>query len=394
MKVLIAGAGIGGLTAALCCLQRGMDVQVFERASELGEVGAGIQLPPNAMKVFARLGLTELLKAAAYAPAALETRLGADGRKIFSVPVDESRWGGEYLNIHRADYIEILKTALLKKSPKALNLNHNVKSYISDTESVTAVFIDGSTVSGDVLIGADGIHSAVREQMFGPDKPRFTGNVAWRATVPSSALSMPLKATSCAWFGRGKHAVTYPLRGGSLVNFVGVVERDDPLEEGWKARGEIAKAREDFKGWAPYISDVLKAVSAESLYQWGLYDRAPFESWYRGRAVLLGDSVHPMLPFMAQGAAMAVEDAWILAQALAQDETVAHAFKSYEAQRKPRASMVQAASRSNMKTFHKSTTIGQIMTYGPMWLAGSYAPSIIRKRLDKFYAYDVTGNGR
>ena len=392
MKVLIAGAGIGGLTAALCCLQHGLDVQIFERASEFGEVGAGIQLPPNAMKVFERLGVTEALKEAAFSPNALETRLGVDGRKIFSLPIDATCWGADYLNIHRADYIEVLKTAVLKKYPKALKLGHNIRSFVDGTDSITVEFEDKTTIDGDVLIGADGIHSAVRDQMFGPDEPRFTGNVAWRALVPSSALSMPLSTTSCAWFGRGKHAVTYPLRGGELVNFVGVVERERPLAEGWKARGELSQVQADFANWAPYISDVLNSMTAANLFQWGLYDRAPLGSWRKGRAVLLGDSAHPMLPFMAQGAAMAVEDAWVLAEELAQSDSVSKSFKGYELRRKPRATMVQSASRANMKTFHKSTTLAQIMTYGPMWLAGSYAPTIIRRRFDKFYAHDVTRN--
>jgi len=165
-----------------------------------------------------------------------------------------------------------------------------------------------------------------------------------------------LSTTSCAWFGRGKHAVTYPLRGGELVNFVGVVEREKPLAEGWKARGELSQVQADFANWSPYISNVLNSMTAANLFQWGLYDRAPLGSWRKGRAVLLGDSAHPMLPFMAQGAAMAVEDAWVLAEELAQSDSISKAFKGYELRRKPRATMVQSASRANMKTFHKSKT--------------------------------------
>ena len=232
----------------------------------------------------------------------------------------------------------------------------------------------------------------MRGQMFGADKPRFTGNVAWRAVVPASALNEAPRPTSCAWFGRGKHAVTYPLRGGELVNFVGVVERAEPLDKGWRESGEPSDVLADFAGWNSYLADVLKAISPDDLYRWGLYDRAPLERWTDGRAALLGDAAHPMLPFMAQGAAMAVEDAWVLADELSNSDDIGAALIRYESRRKPRASMVQAASRANMKTFHQRSTIGQIMTYGPMWLAGSYAPSIIKRRLDKFYAYDVTGN--
>ncbi len=398
MKVLIAGAGIGGLTAALCLLQRGFDVKIYEKSETLGEVGAGIQLPPNAMKVFEKLGISEALKKVAFAPKALEARLGEDGRKIFSVPIDAQHWGGPYLTIHRADYIEVLKTELLRQYPKSLICNVNIVSYNASGAGIAFQTSSGDVVSGDILIGADGIKSAMRGQMLGADKPRFTGNVAWRAVVPASALTAAPRPTSCAWFGRGKHAVTYPLRGGELVNFVGVVEREAPLDEGWRERGDISDILSDFAGWDSYLTDVLKAISPDDLYRWGLYDRAPLERWTDGRAALLGDAAHPMLPFMAQGAAMAVEDAWALADELSKADELSHsndisaAILRYESRRKPRASMVQAASRANMKTFHQRSTLGQITTYGPMWLAGSYAPSIIKRRLDKFYAYDVTGN--
>lgn len=392
MKVLIAGAGIGGLTTALCLLQRGFEVQLIEKSEVLGEVGAGIQLPPNAMKVFEKIGISEALKKVAFAPKSVEAKLGKDGRKVFSVPIDARRWGGPFFTIHRADYIDVLKAELLRRSPKSLILNENIVSYESFGSGIAFHTAGGNAISGDVLIGADGIKSVMRGQMFGADKPRFTGNVAWRAVVPASALNEAPRPTSCAWFGRGKHAVTYPLRGGELVNFVGVVERAEPLDKGWRESGEPSDVLADFAGWNSYLADVLKAISPDDLYRWGLYDRAPLERWTDGRAALLGDAAHPMLPFMAQGAAMAVEDAWVLADELSNSDDIGAALIRYESRRKPRASMVQAASRANMKTFHQRSTIGQIMTYGPMWLAGSYAPSIIKRRLDKFYAYDVTGN--
>ena len=391
MKVLIVGAGIGGLTAALCLLQRGIEVELFERSETLSDVGAGIQLPPNAMKVFEKLGISEALKKVSFAPHALEVRLGEDGRRIFSVPIDETHWGGPYLTIHRADYIKVLKSALLERSSKALFLNTNIYSYHVSETGVTIQHSGGKSMSGDLLIGADGIKSVVRKQMLGLDKPRFTGNAAWRAVVPASALRTAPRPTSCAWFGRSKHAVTYPLRCGELVNFVGVIEQAKPSGEGWKERGDKSDLLADFAGWNPYLLEVMQAISPENLFRWGLYDRAPLARWTDGRAALLGDAAHPMLPFMAQGAAMAVEDAWALADELCNSSNISTALTSYEARRKPRASMVQAASRANMKTFHQRTTLGQIATYGPMWLAGSYAPSIIRRRLDRFYAHDETG---
>ncbi len=391
MKALVVGAGIGGLTAALCLLQRGIDVQVLEKASILGEVGAGIQLPPNAMKVFNALGVSDALSARAFTPNAVEARNGEDGRKIFTIPIDSKRWGAPYRTIHRADYIDVLKDELIRQSPNALTLNAEVESFTQSDRQVSVTLSDGTTRSGDILIGADGIKSNVRATLFGAEAPRFTGNVAWRAVVPTASLTAGIRTTSCAWFGRGKHAVTYPLRRGELVNFVGVVEQDEPLSEGWRERGELRQAQADFQGWHPYITDILANIAPENLFRWGLYDRETLPNWTKGRVALLGDAAHPMLPFMAQGAAMAVEDAWVLAEELSRMNEVAAALTAYQTRRKPRADMVVAASRKNIKTFHQRKTLGQIATYGPMWLAGSYAPSIIKRRLDRFYAYDVTG---
>ena len=391
MKAIIVGAGIGGLTAALCLLHRGIDIQVLEKSSELGEVGAGIQLPPNAMKVFNALGIADSLSARAFTPKAVEARLGVDGRKVFSVPIDAKRWGAPYRTIHRADYIDVLQHELRRRAPNALVLNAEVETFAQSETQVSATLSNGEILTGDILIGADGIKSKVRATLFGAEAPRFTGNVAWRAVIPAASLTAEIRETSCAWFGRGKHAVTYPLRGGELVNVVGVVEQNEPLSEGWRERGDPKQAQADFQGWHPYITDILANSAPENLFRWGLYDRETLPNWTQGCVALLGDAAHPMLPFMAQGAAMAVEDAWVLAEELSRMNDVAAALTAYQTRRKPRADMVVAASRKNMKTFHKRTTLGQIATYGPMWLAGSYAPSIIKRRLDKFYAYDVTG---
>lgn len=406
MKVLISGAGIGGLTAALCLAHHGIEVALFERAERLDEIGAGIQLPPNAMKIFAALGLDDALAKVAFQPHALEARMGQSGRRIFALPLVEKGatderplWGAPYLHIHRADYIAVLQDALHRKAPEALHLGAEVSSYSQTASAVKLHLADGRSLSGDALIAADGLHSPLQSQMLGAQKPRFTGNMAWRATVPIEKLGGDAPPpTACVWMGKGRHCVSYLLRGGKLANFVGIVEGGvRPMEEeSWYARGAQDQALADFQNWHPTLLKLL--AQADTLYRWPLFDRAPLARWVDGRVALLGDAAHPMLPFMAQGAAMAVEDAWVVAHELARGaarelagaQNSASALLAYQKKRHQRASRVQALSRANAPIFHRRSLIGQIGTYGPMWLAGKYAPALIRKRQDWLYGHDVT----
>ena len=395
MKVLIVGGGIGGLTAALCCFHFGHEVVVLEQAAELGDVGAGIQLPPNAMKVFEALGLAESVSENAFRPEAIETRMGESGRYIFTIPLAQQaidRWGSPYLHIHRADYIRALKKTLDERAPEALRLGSTVAGFKHQDAGVTLTLKDGAEIAGDILIGADGIKSTIRERLFGADKPRFTGNVAWRAVVPIERLSSHIpNPTACAWFGRGRHAVTYRLRNGTHVNFVGVVERDDWTQEGWAEKGRVEEALKDFEGWNPSITQLIKSIESGALFRWALFDRSPLAKWSQGHVTLLGDAAHPMLPFIAQGAAMAVEDSWVLAQEISQSgRSIAKSLEAYQDLRLTRTSKVQAASKANMKTFHQRSSWGQLKTYGPMWLAGKIMPSLVHRRMDWLYGFDVT----
>jgi len=389
---LIAGGGIGGLTAALCFRHFGWDVHVFEKAKELGEVGAGIQLSPNAMKVFEALGIDDALVNVGFRPEAIEIRMGESGMRLIRAPLGETamkRWGSPYLHIHRADLISVLQTALQNRATDAIRLGAGVQHYAQREDDVTATLADGDTVSGDALIGADGIHSAVRTQMLGPDQPKFTGNVAWRSVVPVARLGQDAPApVACAWMGRGKHAVTYRLRGGTLANLVAVVERDDWSKESWTEPGNKEDALRDFAGWHPIVTQLIEG--SEELYRWALFDRAPLECWTEGRVAIMGDAAHPMLPFMAQGAAMAIEDAWALVSCATRSASIIDGLKAYRSARFTRASAIQAASRANATTFHQRHLTGRLKTYGPMWLAGRIAPSIGLARQDRTYGYDVT----
>lgn len=399
MKVLIVGGGIGGLTTALCCLHFGHEVIVFEQAATLGNIGAGIQVPPNAMKVFEALGLVETITKKAFRPDAIEARMGETGRYVFTIPLAQQAidmWGSPYLHIHRADYIEALQQALNQTAPQALRLGSRVTAFQNQDGGVTVTLSDGAEFTGDVLIGADGIKSRVRETLFGPNAPRFTGNLAWRAVVPMKRLKSHLpNPTACAWMGRGRHAVTYRLRCGELVNFVGVVERDDWKEEGWSIKGNREELLNDFQGWHPVIKQLIQSIEPDSLHRWALFDRPPLSQWSNGHVTLLGDAAHPMLPFMAQGAAMAVEDGWVLAREISQTgRSLKASLESYQNLRLKRTSKAQAASTANMKTFHQHTRLGQMKTYGPMWIAGKVMPSIVHRRMNWLYGFDATKTER
>jgi len=399
VKVLIVGGGIGGLTAALCCLHFGHDVTVFEQAAELGDVGAGIQVPPNAMKVLEALGLAESLAEKAFRPEAIEARMGESGRYIFTIPLAQQAvdmWGSPYLHIHRADYIETLHKALNERAPQALRLGSVVIGCRPQDTGITLTLKSEEEFSGDVVIGAGGIKSTIRENLFGADTPHFTGNVAWRAVVPIERLKSHIpNPTACAWMGRGRHAVTYRLNGGKLVNFVGVVQRDDWKEEGWTEKGNVENVLRDFEGWHPVISELIHSIESDSLFRWALFDRPPLPNWSEGHVTLLGDAAHPMLPFMAQGAAMAVEDSWVLAREISQSgRSLNESLEMYQSLRFKRTCKAQAASKANMNTFHQRSRLGQLKTYGPMWLAGKIMPSIVHRRMDWLYGFDVTKSGR
>lgn len=395
-KALIAGGGIGGLTVALCLRHFGWTVEVLEQAYGLGDIGAGIQISPNAMKVFEALGLGDVLTARGFRPEAIELRMGKSGKRLIRAPLDSvahKRWGASYLHVHRADLVSILGAALSQKAPETIRFGARIDRYEQDESGVKVQLKSGDCLEGDILIGADGIHSVVRAQMLGPDTPLFTGNVAWRAVVPVERLGNEVPdPVVCAWFGKGRHAVTYLLRGGEFANLVAVVERDNWTSESWTQAGGREEALEDFKGWHPYVTRMLG--EAEKLYRWALFDRAPLKSWSEGRVVILGDAAHPMLPFMAQGAAMAIEDAWALAACLDKTNTVSAAFAAYQGLRYQRATRIQAGSRANAKMFHQSTLPGQIFTYGPMWLAGRLAPVIGLARQDSVYGYDIVAEAQ
>jgi salicylate hydroxylase len=393
MKIIISGGGIGGLTAALCLEKFGHEIVVLEQAAEFSEVGAGLQVSPNGMKVLIALGLAAPLKGLAFAPERIELRFGESGQVIFDIPLKEkaeTRWGAPYYHLHRADLLGVLFAAAMDTQAITIRNDARLLRYEQSNDCVQVTLQDGRELSGDMLIGADGLHSAVREQMLGPEEPVFTKCIAWRGVIPMERLSKaPPPPTACAWVGRGKHAVTYRLRRGELANFVGVVEQPEFTEESWSATGAKEQIAEDFSGWHPVISEMIE--QGEHFFRWGLFGREPLAKWSDGNVTLLGDACHPMLPFLAQGAVMAIEDAWVLAGCLDGAENISGALNRYETLRRPRTTKVQAGARANANTFHHRSPAARLATYGPMWLGSRIFPEAVHSRMDWIYGHDVTG---
>jgi len=395
MRILIAGAGIGGLTAALTLLNKGFDVAIYERSLQLEEVGAGIQIGPNGTKVLYALGLGAALAQVAFKPQAAEMRLGDSGRVIFSLPLGktiEKRYHSPYLNIHRADLHRILVDAVRQKSPNAIHLGYEVKELYQTDARVTLHFLNGESAQGDVLVGADGVRSVIRKELFDIEDGQFTGMAAWRMTIPTHRLPknlVPPNAT--VWVGAGKHVVTYYLRGGELVNLVGVVEQVDWPYDNWTCRGNKHDILASYEGWHPTIRRIMEAGDETEYYQWALRELPPLATWSKGRATLLGDACHAMLPFMAQGAVMAIEDAWVLAAKLAAyPQDIAKALQQYEDTRKPRTTKVQATARRNGQLYHQATPSKQLLFYSPLWLVSRLTPNFFASQLDWLFAEDVT----
>jgi salicylate hydroxylase len=391
MRVLIAGGGIAGLTAALACHAQGLDPLVLEQAPELGEVGAGLQLSPNAMRVLVALGLEQALLDRAVEPEALELRAGSSGHRVFSIPIRSlarQRHGAPYLHIHRRDLVDVLASALAQRCPSALRLGARVEQIgTGPTGQVSVGLPDGQMVAGDVLVGADGLHSLVRRHLFGAAQAQFTGQVAWRATIPAQDLPDVLsRPNAIVWTGAGRHVVTYLLRRRALLNIVAVVEERGWIGEGWSEPGDPAALARAFGAFPQPVRHALGLVT--SCFRWALHVRPALSRWSTGQIGLMGDACHPTLPFQAQGAAMAIEDAWVLARALKVLGPVT-GLERYASLRQPRTRALVAAAAANAGTFHRGSLAGQLGTYGPMWLANRLAPSIIHTRQDWIYGHDV-----
>ena len=358
-RILIIGAGIGGLTAAAVLLQRGYRVRVFEQASALGEIGAGIQISANASRVLHYLGLEGPLADVAVTPVAFHYRLYNNGDVLHEIPLGathERNYGAKYYHLHRADLHGLLAARVRELDPDAVVLGAAAESFTETASSVTVDFKDGTRATGDVLIGADGIKSTIRSQIVGPSSAEFTGYVSWRAVVPSSRLPADFMPRICTnWVGPNAHVIVYYLRRGELINFVGLVEDDTWRDESWTVKSSWDILKADFAPWHSDVQKLIDAMDKDQCYRWAMYNRAPVTGWSTSRATLLGDAAHPTLPFMAQGAAMAIEDGVILARALESTSTIAGGIDLYARSRYARTARVQTGSNELGKLYHLRT---------------------------------------
>ena len=352
-SIAVIGGGIGGLTAALSLLQEGFNVRVYEQAREFRELGAGIQISPNASRIFHRLGLADKLAKTGVRPLAWHQRRWDDGRTLLRTPLGETveaAFGFPHYQSHRAD---LLRTLIDWFPPERLHSGHRLVGFADRGDRVEASFENGAHISIDAMVGADGIHSAVRGTLFGDESPPFTGCVAYRGLVPAVRLAhLELPLESQVWMGPGKHFVHYFVQNRALVNFVALVEQESWVSESWTEPADAAAALAAYDGWHPQVRAILGAV--DETFIWGLFERPPTEHWSTGRITLLGDACHAMLPFMAQGAAQAIEDGATLAGCLAKDAQaeIHEDLRLYESLRLPRTARVQAASQENKTRFH------------------------------------------
>jgi salicylate hydroxylase len=374
--VIIAGAGIGGLTAALAVARQGYRVVVLEQSERLQETGAGIQLSPNASRILIGLGLGEQLLPCVTAPEELIVANARSGRVLARAPLGaaaERRYGAPYWIIHRGDLQSVLVAAVQANPDIVLRLGTRVDDFAIHPNGVTvAAHSRHETVEehGIALVGADGLWSRLRGRL-GHGEARFTGHTAWRALVPAERVACELSIpTVNLWFGRGGHVVYYPVKGGRLINVVAVMA-DDWREPGWSAAGERAEilARFDQRAWRGPPRDILWA--AERWLKWALFDAAPLSHWGRGPVTLLGDAAHPILPYLAQGAAMAIEDAGGLGQSLkAADGDLAAAMRRYERRRLKRTAQTQRAARRSGAIYHMSAAAGLMRTLAVSVMGG------------------------
>jgi len=343
-NIAIVGGGIGGLFAANALFAQEFQVSVYEQAPALGEVGAGVFLTPNSVRQLERVELGPAVErwGARVGPGSRYFR--HDGSPIAPVQVtDSSGWNATF-GMHRADLVELLAEAL---PDNVVHTGHRCTGFEQRDDVARVSFSNGAVAEADVIVAADGIHSELRPYVFPPSNPVFSGSVAYRGVLPLERIPDWPTDSWLMWLGKGKHFLTFPVRAGQLVNYVGFVPADQQMKESWSSPGDPNVLRREFAGWDPRIESLLQQV--EMTFRWALYDREPLPTWTRGRLTLLGDAAHPMLPHLGQGANQSIEDGMALATILARADrtTVPAALAAYERLRRERVAQVQRGAREN-----------------------------------------------
>ncbi len=385
-SITVIGAGVAGLAVARALALRGAAVTVLEQADAIREVGAGLQVSPNGACVLRALGLWDVLQVASTRAEAVELRDGPSGNLVTRLEVGRLRPALGYHFLHRADLIDLLRQGAVEAGV-TLRLLHKIDA-VDLSGPRPAIQLGEDRMETPFVIGADGLHSRLRLALNGPEQPFFTRQVAWRALIPCEPGSAPVAEVH---MGPGRHLVSYPLRGGTLRNIVAVEERRRWAEESWSLRDDPMDLRLAFEGFAARARGWLDQV--EDPWLWGLFRHPVAASWYRataqGAAAILGDAAHPTLPFLAQGASMALEDAWVLADALASHDTTVAGLAAYQARRQLRCTRIVAAANTNARAYHLGGPLRPLAHTG-LRLMGKLAPNAMLGRYDWLYDHDVT----
>lgn len=383
-SITILGAGIAGLALARALCLRGAKVIVLEQADALREVGAGLQISPNAACVLQGLGLLDQVRARATRASAIHLIDGLTGDTVLPMALDRAK--GQYHFAHRADLIDILAQGAREAGAELRLLQEVTEIDLSGGSAELATRL-GARHGADILIGADGLHSRVRTALNGGEKPFFTGQIAWRALIPGTPGDPDLAEVH---MGPGRHLVSYPLRGGQLRNLVAVEERPRWVEEGWSLRDDPMEMRLAFRDFSPRVRGWLDRV--EDVWLWGLFRHQVADNWARvlpnGGVAILGDAAHPTLPFLAQGAAMGLEDAWVLADLMDRLD-IGPALAAYQALRRPRCARIVKAADGNARAYHLSGPLRGVAHLG-LRLGGKLFPNAALARFDWLYGHDVT----
>jgi len=357
LRILIIGAGLGGLTAALALQKAGFHVSVYEQADALGEVGAGLTITPNGGHVLDHLLGEDVMHHICNVPASGAIKHYRSGEIIVDTErgnLPRERYGADYCQTHRADLHGALVDAVRSMDPSAIHLDSCFTDLEETDDGITAIFANGKTATGTVLVGSDGIRSNVRNVLWGEEEAKFTGYIAWRGLVPLDGMDDPTRIVpdSAAFAGPGRTFSRYLVRQRTLINYVAFAEREQWATESWSIRSEVSEVQNEFSDFCPEVQAILNATPADQCYKWGLFDRQPLEQWTRGRATLLGDAGHPMTPFLAQGAVMAMEDGMILARTFAAAQDWSEALARYEAARRERGTFVMLESHINARRMY------------------------------------------
>ena len=387
-RIVIIGGGIGGLAAALALEQRGAEVIVTEQLSQLSEIGAGLNLTPNAIKAFRALGLEDRINAIGAGSEFLVIRSWKNGRYISRVRRGDLRekFGAPNLTVHRADLLSILANALKATD---IRLGKRCVAVEARKNSAVARFADDSEIEADIIVGADGIHSAVRRSLFGADVPRFTGCICWRGMAPAEAVPHDINTTDgTMWMGPHGHVVHYPVRRGELINIVAHFDSDAWTEESWTRECDVAEPVTAYAGWHSALTRLFPCSTR--WYKWALYDRDPLEKWSKGRVTLLGDSAHAMLPYLGQGAAMAIEDGCVLAATIVrQAGDLDAALLTYEQLRAPRTKAAVLGSRARARENHLTSRFAQFKRNVVFALRERFGSDSTAFQAAWLYEYDV-----